>query len=75
MYRIALSLMILLFPMLTASGYTVSGNISGREGAALTYVYTIPTSLDTFCIAIANFLNGTYSQGNLDEASYIIFFF
>lgn len=75
MHRLYRGLIAILFPVLTASGFTVSGNISGREGVALTYVYTVPTSLDTFYVTIANFLNGDYSQGNLAEGSYIFFAF
>jgi hypothetical protein len=75
MHRLYLSLIAVLFPVLTASGFSVSGNVSGRDGLALTYVYTVPTTLDTFYVAIANFLTGDYSQSNLAEGSYILFAF
>jgi len=59
----------------TAQAFTVSGNVSGREGFSLVFIYTIPTSLDTFYVTIANPFNGDYSQGGLPEGGYILFAF
>ncbi len=75
MRKLSFGVVTLLLPALTALGFTVSGNVSGRTGIAITYVYSVPTSLDTFFVTIANPFNGNYSQGNLDSGSYVFFAF
>ena len=70
MRRLSIGLIALILPVLTAMGFTVSGNVSGASGFSLVFVYTIPTALDTFYVTIANPFNGNYSQGGLDSGGY-----
>ena len=75
MARLVLRLFVFALPFVTAFGFTISGSLTGGAGVALKFIYTIPTSLDTFYVTIANPFNGEYSQGNLDEGGYTIFAF
>ncbi len=74
MRRLFIALIALIIPLWSAWGFQISGNVSGREGLALTYVYTIPTTLDTFYVTVVNLFNGNYSQ-TVDEGSYMLFAF
>lgn len=74
MRRMIIVLFGLLVPLWNALGFQISGNVSGRDGLALTYVYTIPTTLDTFYVTVANLFNGNYSQ-TVDEGGYMLFAF
>ncbi|MBK6766680.1 MAG: hypothetical protein IPG71_10300 [bacterium] len=66
----------LLLTVLTSYGFEISGTLSGGTGGfSLKYVYIVPTSLDTVYITIANILNNTYSQDELDEGGYMLFAF
>lgn len=73
--RLRIGLLALLLPLSMSHGFEVSGTVTGQSGFSLVFVYTVPVTLDTFYITLANLFNGNYSQGNLDEGSYFLFAF
>lgn len=76
MARLSAFIGALLLTALTTFGYEISGTLTGGAGGFnLKYVYIVPTSLDTVYIAIANILNNTYSQDDMDEGGYMLFAF
>lgn len=75
MKRVLYFLLVLAVPFSASLGFTVSGSVTGAQGFALVFVYTIPATFDTFYVTIANPFNGNYSQGGLDEGGYVLFAF
>jgi len=69
------AVLLALFLTTGAEAFQVSGNVSGYSGFSLVFVYTIPTTLDTFFVTIVNPFNGDYSQSGLDSGGYLIFAF
>lgn len=76
MARFVLRIIALAFPLMAAFGFEISGHVTGGEGISLKFIYTVPTTLDTFYVTVANIFNGgSYSQDDLAEGSYVIFAF
>ncbi len=54
--------------------FSLSGDLlEGDIGFFLSYCYAVPTTFDTFYIAIANPFNLQYSFANLDSGGYLLF--
>lgn len=76
MARFVLHIIALALPLMAAFGFEISGRVTGGEGLSLKFIYTVPTTLDTFYVTVANiFDGGSYSQDDLAEGSYVIFAF
>ncbi len=54
---------------------TISGEIIGETGFYITYIYAVPTTLDTIYITFANPFNLEYSIGGLEPGGYVLFSF